>query len=336
MSDDYHPHTSTADVAGDFRLVVLNAVLRHGVKRRLRAMPISEESVVKRRAQIEALAQKLLGKQSARADITQDHMAGVPVERVQPLAAGDGSRGPASADDSLERTVLYIHGGAFLLCSPRTHRGITVPLARQLSGEVIAVDYRLAPEHCYPAAVDDVLAVYRELLIHKNPRHIALAGDSAGGNLVIALLHAAKAEGLAMPSSAVCLSPWTDLTGASESIRTNISRDALLPGERLHELAMLYLDGAYVRAPTASPVYGDFTGFPPLLIHVGDTEILFDDARRVVERARREGVEAHLRIWPGLPHVFHAFSSHLPVANDALREVAEFMAVQFCRTLSSA
>lgn len=314
----HHPHTSTADVGNGLRHRFLDLTLRSVVKRRLRAMSASPEQILHLREEVETLARRFIKTENDGLEIVADTVAGVPVERVIPSSAR-------------AQVVLYIHGGAFIVCSPRTHRGITQPLARYTRCEVVAVDYRLAPEHPYPAAVTDVLDVYRAMLKSTPAKRITFAGDSAGGNLVLALLHAAKAEGLELPSSAVCLSPWSDLTGASDSIRTNIARDALLPGERMHELAALYLNGAYVREPTASPVYGDFAGMPPLLFHVGNTEILLDDSRRVVARARTNAVEAHLRIWPGLPHVFHAFSQHLPAAHVALQEIADFMLAQFRR-----
>ncbi|MFK8029190.1 MAG: alpha/beta hydrolase [Gammaproteobacteria bacterium] len=319
MTVSNHPHTSTADVKRTVRQSVLNATLRHIVKRRLRSVPVILEAIIKLRAEINTLAGRFL-RTNEDAAIVQDVLADVPVERIRPLEASG-------------RVVLYIHGGAFMFCSPVTHRGITLPLASRTRCEVIAVAYRLAPEHPYPAAVNDSLAVYLNLLETIPAHDITLAGDSAGGNLVLALLHTLKDKGLPMPSSAVCLSPVTDLSGGSDSIRQNIESDVLLPGERMHELARLYINGAYVREPAVSPVFGDFTGFPPLLFHVGDSEILLDDSRRAVARARSCGVEAHLRIWPNLPHVFHAFSSHLPVAFDALEEIAEFMVVQFQRPL---
>ncbi len=316
MPEYYHPFTSTADASSSLRQTLLIAGLRLIGKRSLQSTATDLESIVRMRERVEALAKRFLAGSDDDITIAADTIGDVHVERVTP-------------NDARREVVLYIHGGAFIMCSPLTHRGITQPLARYTQCEVIAVNYRLAPEQPYPAAVNDVVAVYRELLKTVNPKRITLAGDSAGGNLVLALLHAAKAEGLAMPSSTVCLSPVTDLTGASLSIRTNIEREALLPGERMHELAKLYLNGAYAREPTASPVYGDFTGLPPLLFHVGDTEILLDDSRRAVNQARNCGVETHLRIWPRLPHVFHAFSPHLPVAHVALKEIAEFMLSRF-------
>ncbi len=316
MTEFYHPFTSTADATGGVRQTLLIAGLRLIVKRTLQSIDADPESIVKLRERVEALAERFVSASDDDITLSADTIGGVPVERVAPQSPG-------------KEVVLYIHGGAFIMCSPLTHRGITQPLARYTQSEVAAVDYRLAPEHPYPAAVEDVVVVYRELIETVGPKRLTIAGDSAGGNLVLALLMAAKAEGLAMPSSAVCLSPITDFTGASESIRNNIEKDALLPGERMHELSKLYLNGAYAREPTASPVYGDFTGLPPLLFHVGDTEILLDDSRRAVARARGCGVEAHLRIWPKLPHVFHAFSKHLPVAHVALEEVAEFMLSRF-------
>lgn len=295
------------------------------IKRRLRALPVEQEAIAQQRQRIEGLAQRFLPNDK-RVVIKEGHLKDVAVEHITPTEL---------AADLPNHVVYYIHGGAFILCSPRTHRGITAPLARYTGCEVVAVQYRLCPEHPYPAAVSDVVSVYRALLETRDARQITIAGDSAGGNLVLALLHAAREAGLPMPASAVCLSPLTDLTGSGESIRTNIRHDVLLPGERMVELAKLYLDGAYIREPTASPLFGDFDGFPPMLFHVGDREILLDDSLRVIDKIRHSGGEAHCRIWPDLPHVFHAFSSYLPVAHQALQEVADFMSARFKSAVAS-
>lgn len=317
-----HPLTSVAEVSVGFRGRIINFFLRKFVKAHLSGMQQTPENVSKLRARFE----KIISKTPAPKDdlvITDTEIAGVRVESQVSPSAQSGVK------------ILYLHGGAFIAGSPRTHWPITRTLAVDTGYEVLSVDYRLAPEHPYPAAVTDVLDVYRAV-IDETPAHkIVLAGDSAGGNLVLALLHAARAEGLAMPAAAVCLSPWTDLTGSSESVRDNIERDVMLPAARMPELARLYLAGAYIREPTASPLYGEFEGFPTLLFHVGDSEVLYDDSRRCVARARAAGVETHLRIWPNLPHVFHAFSPRLPVAREALHEIADFMQAKIAQAMVS-
>jgi len=221
-------------------------------------------------------------------------------------------------------TLLYLHGGGYFACSPTTHRSITAAYAMR-GLKVFAPDYRLAPEHPFPAAVDDALAVYRAMLasgIH--PSSFAIGGDSAGGGLALATLLAAKAAGLPMPACALLFSPWTDLAGTGASLQTNRKRDAMLVSEKLHDGAGFYLNGADAKNPLASPLYGDLAGLPPMLIQVGDTEILLDDSTRLATAARAAGGTADLKIWPNMPHVWQVSQVFLPEARTALDEAAAF------------
>jgi acetyl esterase/lipase len=221
-------------------------------------------------------------------------------------------------------TVLYLHGGGYLACSPKTHRPITGAYANH-GLEVFAPDYRLAPENPFPAAVDDALAAYKGLLdLGVAPRRLSISGDSAGGGLALATLLAAKAAGLPMPSSAVVLSPWTDLAITGETVRTNARRDAMLVGNLLKDGAAFYLNGADARSPLASPLYGDLAGLPPLLIHVGEAEVLRDDSTRFAARAADAGVAVTLKVWDGVPHVWQLFQFMLPEARAAMDEAAAF------------
>jgi acetyl esterase/lipase len=230
--------------------------------------------------------------------------------------------------------MLYLHGGGYFACSPQTHRSITGAYAiRGLS--VFTPDYRLAPEHPFPAALEDALAVYRAMLT-RFPAGFALGGDSAGGGLALALLLAAKAEGLPMPACAVLFSPWTDLAGTGASITTNLKRDSMLFAPRLAEAADIYLAGADPKNPLASPLYGELAGLPPMLIQVGRPEILLDDSTRLAARARAAGVPAELTIWENLPHVWQVSQIFLPESRQALDQAAAFAKARLAQTPISA
>lgn len=221
-------------------------------------------------------------------------------------------------------SVLYLHGGGYLACSPKTHRPITGAYANR-GLEVFAPDYHLAPEHPFPAAVDDALAAYKGLLDSGvAPERLSVSGDSAGGGLALATLLAVKAAGLPMPSSAVVFSPWTDLAVTGATVQTNRRRDSMLVGDLLKDGAAFYLNGADAKNPLASPLYGDLAGLPPLLIHVGEAEVLRDDSARFAARAADAGVAVTLKIWDGMPHVWQLFQVILPEARAAMEEAADF------------
>jgi acetyl esterase/lipase len=221
-------------------------------------------------------------------------------------------------------TMLYLHGGGYFSCSAKTHRPVTTAYAlRGLT--VFAADYRLAPENPFPAALDDALAAYRALLDSGvAPEKLTLAGDSAGGGLALALLLAAKDAGLPMPACAAVFSPWTDLAITGTSVQVNRRRDALLDGRRMGEAADFYLNGADARNPLISPLYGDLAGLPPLLIHVGEPEILLDDSVRLAAAARQAGVPVTLKVWDNTPHGWQLAQGFLPEARASLDEATAF------------
>ncbi len=222
-------------------------------------------------------------------------------------------------------TLLYVHGGAFVACSPRTHRAATGGLAKR-GFRVFAVEYRLAPEHRYPAGLDDVAAAYRGLIeTGVSPGQLVLAGESAGGNLVLSLLHRLREAGLPLPAAVAAWSPVTDLTGQSRSFETNADKDAMLDGRRIGHMSDLYLpSGTDVRTPQISPVFGDYAGMPPILVHVGADEVLRDDGIRVAEKARQDGAETVLKVWPVVPHAWQLFPI-LPEAGRSIDETASFL-----------
>ena len=222
--------------------------------------------------------------------------------------------------------VLHLHGGAYTLCSPATHRGMARALARGARGVAWLPQYRLAPEHPFPAAVDDALASYRWVLeeVGVDPARVAVTGDSAGGGLALALLVRARDEGLPLPACYAGLSPWTDLTGASPSIEANNGRDALfgdVPTPIAGLLGELYAEDT--SHPLVSPVYADLRGLPPMLVHVGEHELIRDDGLRLVERARAHGVDASAGTFAGMWHVFQVIP--LPESRRSLREIGGFI-----------
>jgi monoterpene epsilon-lactone hydrolase len=226
-----------------------------------------------------------------------------------------------------ENVLLYLHGGGYVSCTPRTHRPVTATLARMMYQRVFVLDYRLAPEAPFPAAVDDAARAFAWLMeIGVKPENISIAGDSAGGGLVIATLLRLKARQQPMPACAVCLSPWVDLTGSASY--GNAESCAMFRPEDVSAFAELYLNGASPRRPEASPLFGDLLGLPPLLIQCSTTELLFDEATLLHEKAKKSGVNCTLRAYPGLPHVWQMFIGLIPEANVALQEIARFVYAQ--------
>jgi epsilon-lactone hydrolase len=225
------------------------------------------------------------------------------------------------------QTIYYLHGGAYVACSPETHRAFTSALARAANARVFALDYRLAPEHRFPAAVEDAVAGYRWLLDQGvDPQEIVIGGDSAGGGLTMATLVALRDAGERLPRAAFLISPWTDLACAGRSLDANDERDPMFYGAGVRWMAPVYLGGASPRDPLASPVYADLSNLPPTLIHVSDTEVLLDDSTRLADRAKHCGVNVNLRVWSDLPHAWPVFVAfRMPESFQALGEIVEFV-----------
>ncbi|MBB3256317.1 acetyl esterase/lipase [Paraburkholderia bannensis] len=227
------------------------------------------------------------------------------------------------------RTILYLHGGGYYFCSPRTHRAITYGLATRADADVFSLDYRLAPEHPFPAALDDALAAYRRLLADGvRADSLVIAGDSAGGGLALATLVALRDAGGALPAGALLYSPWTDLAVTGASIRENDGRDPMFCGDVFARVAAMYLgDANQTRAtdPYVSPLYADYRGLPPLYMLAGSTETLLDDTRRVAQRARAAGVQVECNIARGLPHIWPIYAPFMPEARRSLDDSARFV-----------
>jgi len=246
---------------------------------------------------------------------------------VDPVDAGGvPAEWVAAPGVSPGRVLLYLHGGAYQAGSPATLRNLVALLSGATQARALSVDYRLAPEHPFPAAVEDALAAYRWLLASGiDPALIAIAGDSAGGGLALGALVALRDSGEPMPAAAVLLSPWTDLALTGESLRTRAAVDVMIKPDGISEDAALYLADADPRHPHASPLYADLCGLPPLLIHVGDAEVILDDSIRLAARASEAGVEVSLEIWDEMPHVFPAFAGWLPEADQAIEHIGAWL-----------
>jgi acetyl esterase/lipase len=244
---------------------------------------------------------------------TPGRLGGVPVVTVET---------PASDPSAV---LLYFHGGAYALGSAADSVGLAADVARRAGARAISVDYRLAPENPYPAAVDDAVAAYRALLDDGTPSsRIGIVGESAGGGLVIATLVALKDAGLPQPSSAVVFSPWTDLTLSGDSLVGKADVDPALTAQGLRTRARDYLRETDPASPLASPIFADLTGLAPLFIQAGSHEILLDDAVRLAARAAEHDVPVDLQVWPQVPHVFQGFAALLDEADAALQAAAAF------------
>ncbi len=225
-----------------------------------------------------------------------------------------------------QRTVLYLHGGGYAIGCAAAYRDLAGRLALAGQANVFAADYRLAPEHQYPAARDDALLCYRALLADGIPASaITIAGDSAGGGLTLATLVALRDAGDPLPGAVVCLSPWSDLTGSGESVQLNAKADPFITIAALAYMAKLYAGDAPLSDPGLSPCFADLSGLPPMLIQVGSTEILLDDSRRVVEKITAAGGNATIDIWKGMPHVWHLFAPQIPEGRQAIDQLSKFV-----------
>lgn len=226
-----------------------------------------------------------------------------------------------------DRAILYIHGGAFMTCSPTTHRPMVARLAVVSHSPALSIQYRLAPEYPFPAALEDCLSAYHWLIGKGIPPHsIVVGGDSAGGNLTLALLLALRNAGDPLPAAAVCLSPVTDMTASGGSRQSKAHIDPIFSNLDHNDLLIEpYWRNHDPHDPLISPIYADLHGLPPLLFHVGEDEILLDDSTRMIERAQAAGVDAKVVIWPHMWHVFQAFSMFVPEGQESLEQIGEFI-----------
>ena len=220
--------------------------------------------------------------------------------------------------------VLYLHGGGYLFGSPKTHRQVLIAMAKAFQGPCYGLDYRLAPEHPFPAAVEDAIQAYEWLLTQHPQAQIVLAGDSAGAGLAIATAVGVRDAALKLPKAIVGFSPYSDLAVTGASVEANAKSCAMFTPRGIREAAALYLNGADARDPRASPLYADLAGLPPMLLFASRHEILRDDTLRLAERASAAGVKVELIVRDRLPHVWPVFVTLLPEARDAFARVAAF------------
>lgn len=254
--------------------------------------------------------------------IRHSPLAGVPVEWVGPAAASE--RG----------LVLYLHGGAYVTGSPATHRGLTARLARAAGVQLVVPDYRLAPEHPHPAAVDDAFAVYNALLLQGCPaKKIIIAGDSAGGGIAMALALRIKAAALPQPAGIVLLSPYVDMTLSGQSMQAPGQKEWLLTKSFMQAAVRHYMGQQALTQPSASPLFADLSGLAPLFIQVGTDEVLLDDSTRLALAATQKAVPVTLQIWPRLWHVWQLHGGQMPEADRAIAAMADFVRGRLAGTL---
>jgi len=283
------------------------------VRAHLAKLPPSDSlTVAERRAQYE------------RAEKVFPTPAEVKVERVTtPTVPAEWLRPPGAVAG---RVVLYLHGGGYVIGSPRSHRHLAAAIATAGQASALLLDYRLAPEHPYPAAVDDATAAYRWLLDQGiAPGRIVIAGDSAGGGLTVATLLALRDARLPRPAGGVCISPWVDLTCGGASYRTKAEADPIVKEASVGEMARAYLGAMPPRTPLASPLFADLRSLPPLLVQVGSDEVLLDDAVQLADLAKAAGVDATLEVWDRMIHVWHWFLPMLDEAQNAVDGIGRFV-----------
>jgi acetyl esterase/lipase len=290
------------------QLFLLNPFLRFQIKRRLRRNP----EILEMRPMMLAGA-KMQKAPPTEIKLEQTEIGGVRSERI--VAPG--------ADET--RALFYIHGGGWVAGSPAIYRSITWRLAKEIGIPVFAVDYRLAPEHPYPAGLNDCVAAYRGLLDKGiNASNIIVGGDSAGGNLTLALALRLRDEGLPLPAALICLSPATDMTSGGASATTNAEADTFFVPEMMATVQPRYFPDDDPKNPYISPLFGDMTGLPPTLFHVGNTEMLLDDSTRMAKKMEAAGIDVTLEVWPKVFHVWHLMADQLPEARKAISGIASF------------
>ena len=276
-----------------------------------------------------------LPEQRAALELLVENYVGHPVPlpegtRVESVVAdGVPAEWISQSNADSERVLLYLHGGAYVLGSFKSHRDLVARLSIASGVRGLLIDYRLAPEHVFPAAIDDAVTAYRWLLANgTKPEHIVVGGDSAGGGLTLALLQTLRDKNIPLPAGAVLLSPWTDLVGAVESRTTRDAADPWISGQAITFVSGFYAGTEDAHNPLISPIHADMHGFPPLFIDVGNDEVLLDDSLQVVEHAKAANVPVELTVWDGMWHVFQAFAYVLPEGQQAIEKMGTFIRKQ--------
>jgi epsilon-lactone hydrolase len=251
---------------------------------------------------------------------------------VEPTTAnGVRAEWTMTPSDARDAALLYLHGGGYVIGSLDSHRHLVAEAGRAAGIAALALDYRLAPEHPFPAAVDDALTGYRYLLARGiAPGRVAIAGDSAGGGLVVAAMVAIRNAGLPQPACGWCISPWVDMEAIGGTMESRAAADPTVQKPGLLDMARLYLGGADPRSPLAAPIYADLSGLAPLMIQVGATETLLDDALRLAGTAGAADVRIDLEIWPEMIHVWHLYHPELDAGRRAIERGGAFVCAHLC------
>ncbi len=230
-------------------------------------------------------------------------------------------------DNPPRRTLLYIHGGSFVLGRSAVHNALIVNITREADADAFVLDYRLAPEHPFPSGIEDVKTAYRWLIARgTDPSQVAIVADSAGGSLALGALVSLRDEGFPLPAATALLSPWVDMTLSGNSVLTNLDSDPIVSSlEAMNVVVRLYLQGRSTEEPLASPLFADLTGLPPTLIHVGAPEVLRDDGTRLAQSLRDAGCKAWCDVYPRMPHGWHALGTRIPETQRSITEIGEFL-----------
>jgi phosphinothricin tripeptide acetyl hydrolase len=259
-------------------------------------------------------------------ELAEGHQIALGVSYEPVDAGGVSAEWLSLTAASPNSAMIYLHGGCYATGSVETHRDLITRLSVAASMRVLGLNYRLAPAHPFPAAVEDAAAAYRWLLeTGIEPARIAIAGDSAGAGLALATTITTRDAGLPLPGAVACLSPWVDLAVTGVSMETKANEDPIVSREMLLGWGKLYLGDQDPRTPLASPLYADLRGLPPLLIQVGSAEVLLDDATRLADRASAAGVDTTLEVWPEMIHVWHSFAAILSEARQAIEGIGKFI-----------
>ncbi|MCS7010373.1 MAG: alpha/beta hydrolase [Anaerolineales bacterium] len=291
-----------------FRTLIIERIMRD-----FRNTLLSDVPFQVRRQRLDAVARR--GIRVPRDVVTRPIVTEtVPCEWIEPKETNPGC------------VVLYLHGGGYVMGSSTTHRGLVARIAKAGRCCALVADYRLAPEHSFPASLEDALTAYRFLLkAGYRPNRIAIGGDSAGGGLSLATALSLRDQSLPLPGALFLISPWTDLTFSGESVHTRAHRDPLLKPNSGDWMIQAYAGDWPLTHPYLSPLFGDHHGLPPTLIQVGSEEILFDDSARLEKRMQEAGVQVRLEVWEGMWHVFHAFAPYVPEALEAIEHIGQFL-----------
>ena len=293
-------------------------MVSEGMERVIELLKKQEEEAIKKRVKDSRAAMVMLGKMDKideDVSIIDVDVNGIPAVWI------------SVPDVEVNNVVLYFHGGGYFEGTINTHKGLAARICRASKSRVLLPAYRLAPENCYPAALEDGVKAYGWLIEKEglSPENIVIGGDSAGGGLTAATLVKLRDTGIALPAAAFLLSPWTDLDVTGESMRTKKKEDPFIKIDSVFWMAALYCKDEDPRNPYISPLYADLKGLPPLLIQVGSAELLLDDSTRFAEKAKKAGVDVTLEIWEDMIHVFQAFALWAPEGQQGIDKIGEFI-----------